>query len=213
MHPTQQKILNLAKKVNLSGKGPREISRLLGEEMHPQIVKHHLEQLKKKGLIYVDLKNNDTKVAKLGAFKIDKLFNLPIFGRANCGEALELAQESLSGYLKVSPKVLEKSSPTGFFVVKAVGDSMNKATIKDDNIENGDYVIVDSGRQPRNGEYVLSVIDGAANIKKFFKDEKRREIKLVSESTLNIPPIVLHEDDLNTSGYMVNGVIARVIKN
>jgi repressor LexA len=214
MHPTQQKILNLAKKVNLSGKGPREISKLLKEEIHPQIIKHHLEQLKRKGLLYIDLKTKGTKVSELGAFKIDKLFSLPIFGRANCGEALELAQENLSGYLKVTPRVMERSNPVGLFVIKAVGESMNRATVQgEDNIEDGDYVIVDSNKQPQNGDYVLSVIDGAANIKKFVKDEKRREIRLISESTLNIPPIILHEDDLIASNYTVNGVIARVIKN
>jgi len=57
----------------------------------------------------------------------------------------------------------------------------------------------------------LSVINDAANFKRFYKNDE--EIKLVSESTLDIPPIILHKDDVNTSGYMVNGVVVRVIKN
>jgi hypothetical protein len=34
----------------------------------------------------------------------------------------------------------------------------------------------------------------------------------VSESTLKIPPIILHEDDLNILGYSINGVVIKVIR-
>ena len=76
-----------------------------------------------------------------------------------------------------------------------------------------DYVIVDCKQQQSNGDYVLSIIDGAANFKKFFKDDSKHEIRLVSESTQEIPPIILHDSDINSSGYMVNGVVVRVVKN
>jgi repressor LexA len=97
--------------------------------------------------------------------------------------------------------------------VRAVGESLNKANIGGENIEDGDYVVVDCKQQPNNGDYVLSIIDGAANFKKFFKDDSKHEIRLVSESTQEIPPIILHDSDINSSGYMVNGVVVRVIKN
>ena len=50
-----------------------------------------------------------------------------------------------------------------------------------------------------------------ANLKRFYRDKD--SIRLVSESDQNIRPIVLHADDLETSGYTINGKIIRVIKN
>ena len=109
--------------------------------------------------------------------------------------------------------VIGRKRPDGLFVVRVVGNSMNAAKdLKGGTAEEGDYIVVDcENADPKNGDYVLSVIDDAANIKRFYKDDG--EIRLVSESTMDVPPIVLHEDDVNSKGYLVNGVVLRVIKN
>jgi repressor LexA len=76
-------------------------------------------------------------------------------------------------------------------------------------IEDGDYLIIDSDyRTPRNGDVVLSVIDDMANIKKYVFDEENNQIVLVSQSTKDIPPIYIHEDD----SFMINGKVIQVIK-
>lgn len=213
MNENQQKIIDLAKKKDISKLSFRQIGRELGI-INPQTVIYHLEQLKKKNLIYLDVKKRQ-RVAKLKAFTLNKLFNIPIVGSANCGPAMELAEEDLQGYLKISQKLVNKSKPNNLIAVKAIGDSLNNANIGDnkDNIEDGDYVIVDYKKQPDNGDYVLSIIDGAANFKKFFKDIKKHEIRLVSESKRDIPPIILHESDINDLNYGVNGVVVQVVKN
>jgi len=210
MNENQQKILDLAKKKDISNMSFREIGRELGID-NPQTVIHHLEQLKKKGLIYFDAEKKQ-RIAKPKAFATNKHFSIPVVGSANCGPAMELAQEDIQGYLKISQKLLKRDKPNDLIVVRAVGDSLNRAQHVDGGyIESGDYVIVDCKQEPNNGDYVLSIIDGAANFKRFYKDDN--EIRLVSESTSDIAPIVLHEDDVNTSGYMVNGVVVRVVKN
>lgn len=211
MNENQEKIIDLAKKKDISRMNFREIGRELGIP-NPQTVIYHLEQLKKKGLLYLDA-HKKQRVAKPKAFVMDNFFNIPIVGAANCGPAAELAQQDITGYLKISPRSLQKSKPDGLIAVRAMGDSLNKADINGDNIEHGDYVIVDSKQRPINGNYVLSIIDGMANFKKFFKDDKKQEIRLVSESTKDFPPIIMHKDDLEASGYLLNGVIVRVIKN
>jgi SOS-response transcriptional repressor LexA len=115
--------------------------------------------------------------------------------------------------MKISPKVLNKKrDPKDLFIVKAVGKSLNKANINGKSVKDGDYVVVDSALQPRNGDYVLSVIDGLANIKHFYEDRESDEIRLVSESSLKIPPIVLHKEDLDSLGYTINGVVTKVIR-
>lgn len=212
MNENQIKILKLAEKKDLSKMKYREIARELNID-NPQTVIYHIEQLKKRGLIYFDGRQNKNKVAKEGAFVLKDLFSLPIVGSANCGDALELAQENILGRLRISARILGRSKPSGLFVIKAIGDSLNKAGINGNSVEDGDYVVIDRNKQPKNGDYVLSVIGGSANLKRFFKDDKNKEIRLISESTSDIPPIIIHEDDLNTSEYLVNGVVLKVIKN
>lgn len=212
MHDNQRKILDLAKKNNLSTMTYREIGKELNIK-NPQTVIYHIDKLKAKGLIYLDSKKDKTKVSSGEAFVIDELFNLPILGLANCGQALQVAQQDILGYMKISPKVLNrKRGPKDLFIVKAVGKSLNKANINGKSVKDGDYVVVDNGLQPRNGDYVLSIIDGLANIKRFYEDRESDEIRLVSESSLKIPPIILHKEDLDSLGYTINGVVVKVIR-
>jgi SOS-response transcriptional repressor LexA len=86
---------------------------------------------------------------------------------------------------------------------------MNKAQINGKTIEDGDYLIIDPDRNnPSTGDIVLSVIDDMANIKKYIWDEENGQVVLSSESTQNIPPIFIHEDD----SFMINGTVIQVIK-
>lgn len=211
MHILQQKLLKLSQQMDLSKLGLRQIGKLVGES-HPQKIKHHLEQLEKNGFIHRDKKTGVIKLNKQGKLKDANLFSLPIVGMANCGEATMLAVENIEGYLRVSCNMLKSRSPQGLFIVKAIGDSLNRAIgVKGGPIESGDFVVVDgNNRNPRNGDYVLSVIDEMANLKRFYQDKITGEIALVSESTLNIEPIYIHPRDFRE--YMVNGVVVRVIK-
>jgi len=95
------------------------------------------------------------------------------------------------------------------FAVRAVGESMNRARIGNNTIDDGDYVIIDKGRiSPKNNEYVLSVIDGMANIKKLIKTDG--QIVLLSESSHDFPPIYIHADDVDR--HLINGVAVKVMK-
>jgi repressor LexA len=212
MNENQQKILDFITKNDTSKLSYREIAKRL-KLSSPQIVIHHLNQLKKKGLIYVDESKN-LKITNFKSSPVDNFLRIPIVGAANCGPATEIAQENITGFLKISKKILDKVNEKSLIAVRAIGNSLNKANISGSEVEDGDYLIVDcNNKDPKNGDYVLSVMDGVANFKKFFKDEESREIRLVSESTSDIPPIVLHEEDLKTSNYIVNGVVIRVVKN
>ena len=87
---------------------------------------------------------------------------------------------------------------------------MNKALVDGKTIEDGDYLIIDTERRtPRTGEIVLSVIDDMANVKRYIWDEKNNQVVLASDSTQNIPPIFIHEDD----SFMINGTVIQVIKS
>ncbi|MFA7601159.1 MAG: S24 family peptidase, partial [Patescibacteria group bacterium] len=97
------------------------------------------------------------------------------------------------------------------FVVRAKGNSMNKALVNGETINDGDYVLVDSEKkQPENGDYVLSIIDGLANIKKFKEDKERGMVVLFSESSSSYDPIYIHRDDQDF--YSVAGRVVGVLK-
>ena len=133
---------------------------------------------------------------------------VPVLGAANAGPATLFAEENIEGYLKVSRRVLNRKD--GVFALRVEGDSMNRAKVDGKNLEAGDFVIIDSEyKVPRNGDYVLSVIDGCANLKKFQRDPKTGDVMLVSESSnpIHKPIYISSEDD-----FMINGKIIGVLK-
>lgn len=214
MHITQEKILDLAKTHNLARMSLREIAKLVDSPTAQQ-VKHHLGYLEKRGLLKIDRVNHLVERVKRGMERSSNFVNVPILGSADCGPAKHFADERPEGFIKISKKVLP--SAKGIFAVKAHGSSMNKAKIKGLNkivksVEDGDYVLVNSKfLQPSNGDYVLSVVDGCANIKKYFEDKKNGQIILMSESTHNYPPIYVHYNEAGEC--LVNGRVVDVIKS
>lgn len=206
MHAIQEKLLKLVDEKNIGNLTLRQIGELIGESL-PQKIKHHLSQLERKGFILIDKKNK--KINRISnKVKIDGLFiSVPIVGSANCGPATIYADQNIEGYLKISKRLI--SNKKGLFAIKAEGNSMNKANIAGKNIEPGDYVIVDSKNvSPHDGDYVVSIIDDLANIKKYRLDRKNSRIVLLSESTQEYTPIFIHKND----NFMINGKVIDVIK-
>ena len=210
MHQIQRKILELAGKQNIGQLALREIGELVGEP-HPQKIKHHISQLQRKGFLLVDKKKKLVKGRSVGSGR--GLFAaVPIMGSANCGEALELAENRVEGFLQLSLSMLPRRR--GVYALKAVGTSMNlaRAGVTKRGIDEGDYVLVDGDdKEVRDGDCVISIIDGAANIKMFVRDEENRQVVLVSESTEDYPPIHIDFHDFRPD-YMIGGKVIRVIK-
>lgn len=203
LHKYQQEILKLAQTKNINELSLRKLGQYIGIS-HPQQVKFHLEKLYKNGLLS---RSSDINTSLLNEQLT--IINIPILGEANCGKATLVAEQRENGYLTLSSKLLKKKR--GIFALKAVGNSMNKAIISGNNIENGDYVIVDeTNKNPNNNDIVVSIINGCANIKKFLHETEKNRISLISESTEDFPPIYIHEDDFD--GYFINGVVIQVIK-
>jgi SOS-response transcriptional repressor LexA len=210
LNSIQQSILTLCEEKNIYSLSLREIGKLIGVD-HPQTVKNNLNQLLQKGIVRVDNINEKVEAVHSGDVSSNSLVSIPILGSANCGPARIFASEEPQGFLKVSPTLLGNIEHSKLFALKAVGSSMNKADIKNNNIENGDYIIIDGSRKtPQNGDYVLSIIDGCANIKKYYKDISNNQIVLHSESYEDIPPIFIHENDL--VNYNINGLVVQVLK-
>ncbi|MCX6738963.1 MAG: hypothetical protein NT098_02820 [Candidatus Parcubacteria bacterium] len=214
MHPIQQKILSLAKSQNIAGLTLRKIGELIGEPNAPQKIKHHIDKLKEKGLLLSGDDGKKLKPASVGIDNSSHLVSLPILGSANCGEATMYADGAIEGYLKVSLRILGekfKNKLDDLFVLRASGNSMNRANVHGKTIDDGDYVIAERiSEEPKSGEYIVSIIEGLANIKKFLIDAKNEHIILAPESSLDFSPIYIHKEDY--SGYFVGGRVVDVIK-
>jgi|SRR6185295_14566835 len=212
MHELQRKLLSLAQEKNLGQYTLRSIGAMLGEDS-PQKIKHHLSQLEKRGLIRVDRQNSIIEKTQQGwvtsLLKGARLLAIPILGSASAGPANRVADAHIEGYLRVSSTFIGGAAKHKLFALKVDGPSMNRAEVHGKRIENGDYVIIDSEtRSPRDGDIVLSIIDGMANIKRYHRDKANSQIVLVSDSTHRFPPIYIHEDD----DFKINGKVVQVIK-
>lgn len=176
---------------------------------------HYLKKLEEGG--YLEREANqprgiaippfDFSMSLQGTLSGFEFISVPLVGSANCGPALLLAEENIEGYLTVKKDLLPRAS--GIFALRASGNSLNRAKIKGKNIENGDMVLINSeDRNIRDGDYVLSIISGAANLKKYKFDHKNHQIVLLSESTENFKPIIIMPGD----DFAINGKVVGVIK-
>lgn len=213
MHNIQTLLLGMAKNTNLGELSLRQIAKMIGVEDKPQIVKYHLLQLEKAGLLQLNLEAGIIKPITRGSNASTSVkspfYSLPIVGMANCGPATVFAEERIEGYLKVSPKFLPHRKQD-LYVLVADGLSMNLAEVRQGvTIEDGDYVVVDSSStSPKNGDIVVAVIDGMATIKRYKEDKEHERIVLEAESTEKFHPIFVHQGD----DFVISGKVVDVIK-
>jgi len=207
MHPIQEQLIKLSVDRDVANMKLVELAQILGVK-HLEQIRHHRGQLIKKGLLVAPQTARTPRILKdqLGG---SDLLAIPVLGSANAGPATIYADSAVKGYLHMSSKLLPKIPVSKLFALKVIGRSMNRANMNGKTIENDDYVVVDGREpyQPVTGDYVVSNIDGMANIKKFVADKVNQQIVLMSESTEEYPPIVIHPDD-----YLVKSKIIHVVK-
>jgi len=95
-------------------------------------------------------------------------FAIPVLGSIKAGFPSP-EEESLCDIMSIEEYLV--SRPEASFLLQVSGDSMNGAGI----IE-GDLVIVERGKEPKNGDIVIAEVDGAWTMKYFRKQD--REIVL-----------------------------------
>lgn len=210
MNEIQEKVLALAETKDLGSITYYKLSKILGVD-HPYKVKYAIDRLVSKGL----LTRSDGAIVKVLRDSPEGLVKLPYYGEVNCGEATALANDTIQSYLEVSPSVIKGADLDNLFALKASGNSMNDATIGGSAVDDGDYVIARKRNNycPSNGDYVISIIGGAANLKRYHRDIENRQIILESESTDDLPPIVISEQDVNNlSDYSIAAQAVAVVK-
>ena len=207
MHQVQEQLLALADTENLVSSSYYSLAKRLGVSNHGSI-KFHLDQLIEKGLLFRDPKSGEiTKVTE--GEKFLGLLSIPVMGEANCGAATSVADDRVKEFLRLSPSLLPKVKLDKLYALKAVGSSMNAANISGKPINSGDYVLVEKTDEASNGDYVVSIFDEVANIKKLVFDPAKSRILLLSESKEPMPPIIVSEEDSGI--YSIAGKVIDVV--
>jgi repressor LexA len=208
MNNTSDKLLQLAQQKDISSLGLRQLARELGVK-NPQTIKYHLTRLYEKGLLQ-DAPRASVKIekSKLGE---SSLITIPIKGTVSAGPATQYATDQVTGYLRVSSTLLNTKNYKDLFAAKVVGNSMNRANVNGQTVDDGDLAIIDaSKRSPKNGDYIVAVVDGLANLKKYLLDKINNQIVLVSESSEDYQPIFVHPEDDKDS--LINGTVIQMMK-
>lgn len=123
---------------------------------------------------------------------------IPLVGSISCGGAL-LAEENIEAYIPVSTSLVKAGYK--YFLLRAVGDSMNEAGILP-----GDLVLVRQQNVAENGQNIVALIDDDAILKEF--QHKGNVVALVPRSSNSKhKPIILERD------FQIQGIIITSISN
>lgn len=169
IYKRQGQILDFIKQhIQTQGSAPtlREIADALGVSSLAT-VHEHLVTLEEKGLIKrrsgktrsIDLVDNDTEV-------LDEGVSAPILGYIAAGAPIEPYTDPNAAIGIPATFVTGKKR---VYVLQVRGESMIEEQIRD-----GDHVIIEQADTARNGEIVVALLDnGMATLKRFFKEPTR----------------------------------------
>jgi len=181
-------------KIRTRGYGPTV--REIGTEFDitsPNGVVCHLKALEKKGMITRE--PNMSRAIQLKAEPIEDR-SLPLYGRIAAG----VLHEAVEQEERVDFDTMFDPADKDLFVLEVHGDSMIE-----DQIADGDYVVVRRQRTARKGQIVVALTDeGEATLKRWFPEKNRIRLEPANS---NMKPIYVR--DAKVLGIVV-GVVRKV---
>lgn len=125
-----------------------------------------------------------------------RTIQVPLISRVACGQPI-FAEEQIEAFVPVSTAL---AKPGGkYFLLRASGDSMNKA-----GIDNGDLVLVRQQQNAENGQKVVALIDDEATVKEF---QHRGEAVILQPRSTN----KAHQPIILTDDFLIQGVVVATI--
>jgi repressor LexA len=160
-------------------------------------VHEHLTNLERKG--YIKRSYNESRAIEiLPSDVFARAVELPLLGSVAAGVPIEAMTVNES--IAVPQELVGKSG--NHYVLKVRGNSMI-----DEQIRDGDFVIINERRSADNGEMVIALTtNNAATLKKFYRERDGRIRLQPANETLQ--PMYVHENDIAIQGIVV-GVIRR----
>lgn len=160
-------------------------------------VHEHLTNLQAKG--YIRKNYNESRSIELAEMPVRiGALDLQLLGSVAAGAPIEAIEDQQT--ISV-PEDMVTGSVSGHYVLKVRGDSMIEEQIRD-----GDYVIVQSRDTAHNGEMVIALIDGeSATVKKFYRENRRIRLQPANPG---LAPMFFDETQVQIQGIVV-GVIRK----
>ena len=159
-------------------------------------VHKHLTNLQEKGLIKRAW-NRSRALELLPAGVTVRAVEVPLLGRVAAGAPIEAIEATETIFV---PEDMLGRGRT--YVLQVKGDSMIEEQIRD-----GDYVIVEDRQAARDGEMVIALLGGdSATLKKFYR-ESGGVIRLQPANSA-MKPIFVDEEDIRVRGVVI-GVLRK----
>ena len=159
-------------------------------------VHEHLTNLERKG--YIKRNYNESRAIEiLPSEATPRAVDLPLLGSVAAGMPIEaLENETFS----VPETFVGRGG--NHYVLRVRGNSM-----VDEQIKDGDFVVVNQRQRADNGEMVIALVNGnAATVKKYYRERDGRIRLQPANETMQ--PIYVHENDITIQGIVV-GVMRR----
>src|SRR3989344_3280551 len=154
----------------------------------------HISKLKEGGY----LGNIENKARTISVASKKPMVKIPLLGTIAAGEPIEAIREN--EFIAVPKNILPSSG--NLYALRVMGNSMI-----DENIKDGDVVLVKQQDVAENGERVVVLIDNhEATLKKFYQE--RGYIRL-QPANKTFEPIIIRKD----RDIKIQGVVIDVIKN
>lgn len=182
----QQRILDFLKERAANHESPptrREICKRFGYSS-PKAAVDHLAALEKKGFLI------QQRGRARGLLLVEQENGIPLIGQISAGIPRDVSQQTL-GRLRIDTTSLGISKSAQAFALRVVGDSMIGR-----NIFDGDIVVIEQGRPPRNGDIVAALIDNESTLKVFVRRNGKIWLQAANERYADLMPTT----DLNIQG-------------
>jgi repressor LexA len=160
-------------------------------------VHEHLENLRQKGYIRKSY-NASRSIELVPTGNASGAVDLPLLGRVAAGAPIEAIEDDET--ISVPEDLLSRGGR--HYVLRVKGDSMI-----DEQIRDGDYVVVNARNVAQTGEMVVALVHGdSATVKKYYRESDGR-IRLQPANVM-MKPMLFRDNEVAIQGVVV-GVIRR----
>ena len=175
----------------------REIAARFGYRAH-RAAAAHLDALKRKGYLAGEPGRARSLRVTSPLAKLRRLIvDIPLFGSIPAGLP-QAREQDAEGCVTVDVASIGYKPTRNAFALRVSGDSMIGKHILD-----GDFVVMEHGPEPRNGQIVAALIDGASTLKTFVLKNGRPYLKAENPK---------YPDLLPAQELMIQGVFRALVR-
>ena len=158
----------------------------------------HIRLLRQKGYLASDTgKARSLRVTSPLAKLRSRIVDIPLFGSIPAGLP-QAREQDTEGCISVDVESIGYKPSRNAFALRVAGDSMIGRHILD-----GDFVVLEHGPEPRNGQIVAALIDGASTLKTFLLKNGKPYLKAENPKYPDLVP---------AQELMIQGVFKALIR-